>query len=615
MNVTFLISLLFMAYCKLCHASQTLSSEQSTALNAFFRFYIKDSEGGYVLYDAKPISIEGIRQYNILSPETNSHKRTVVLKEGIRTWNQLEAKSKKIIIHSYHKNDLSVTDCKHVLFINKHLLQNSIRKNLPLFQYVLGPKVTPKGFLEALISPNHTFHELLKNDQVLIGIILGFGTENSIHCGRTEKIDSAIFSYSDRIPFQSKLRDLPELYQNFEQLLLFEAPLPSDEPQAYHVLEPSFGFKSIQEEYTALESECAVSSEILTTKTPNYIFGCLPKRKETQKLLKTLESSQEKSAKLLESPTFLADVLKLITGKDYIIEHPFERLPISTKEIQQIDRIAAKEIWIALSQTPPLYNTTFLDAFDNPKEIIVQDQDGYLSIDYTTALHEAQRNLQEANKEFKKIASEKDWTSIVPQKLCYRKLEAGSGKQLEDETTISLNYKVFDPHGSNLTEYFCSVCPTRIDLSTTIPGFAHGIKGMRIGETREILIHPSLAYGATTKLERCIYLRAIVTLTGIEDKPKKSYPLLVGLELSFLLDPAFEKECETKFKNKVYFDVDRLVTYLSKSDVININAVRKHLRELKNGDGLTKGTHNIMTPDEEIAINRVHWNIYFGTKN
>ena len=53
-----------------------------------------------------------------------------------------------------------------------------VKSNLPLFQYILGPEVTPEKLLTKLTDPNESFHNVLNENKTLIGILLGFGTHN-----------------------------------------------------------------------------------------------------------------------------------------------------------------------------------------------------------------------------------------------------------------------------------------------------------------------------------------------------------------------------------------------------------------------------------------------------
>ena len=92
-----------------------------------------------------------------------------------------------------------------------------VHENLILFQYVLGPDVTPDGLLEYLIDPSKN---ILK-DYTLAGIILGFGVQNSLYYRRLELIQKGLWS-KEKAPFKAKYErlNIPDsfngLYMGFD---------------------------------------------------------------------------------------------------------------------------------------------------------------------------------------------------------------------------------------------------------------------------------------------------------------------------------------------------------------------------------------------------------------
>ena len=57
--------------------------------------------------------------------------------------------------------------------------------------YVYGPQISAKK-LRALESTNEDFFSFMRNDKVLIGILLGFGLENALYVSRAEQIQESI---------------------------------------------------------------------------------------------------------------------------------------------------------------------------------------------------------------------------------------------------------------------------------------------------------------------------------------------------------------------------------------------------------------------------------------
>ena len=85
----------------------------------------------------------------------------------------------------------------------------------------------------------------------------------------------------------------------------------------------------------------------------------------------------------------------------------------------------------------------------------------------------------------------------------------------------------------------------------------------------KISIHPTLAYGIHTTLDKAIYLRASVTLKEISDAPKKEFPILTPLDLSLLQDSGFEEECQRKYDLLAKYKGWHLRNHFSKFSHIN----------------------------------------------
>lgn len=94
---------------------------------------------------------------------------------------------------------------------------------------------------------------------------------------------------------------------------------------------------------------------------------------------------------------------------------------------------------------------------------------------------------------------------------------------------------------------------TWLDLAETIPGFAHGLQGMREGEKRHIFIHPALAYGALTTLPSCIGIIAKVELYEIDEKSSKPLPLLKAMDLNWVQNPSLLSSIEESIQQLPQF--------------------------------------------------------------
>ena len=589
-----------------CHALEKLSGKDAAVLDTFFRTLTKQSEAGYVLHGKKPVCSHGFLKKDVLAPETDLHVSSVALKEGAQVWEKLKLPQENIIVHIYDWNSHDIVDeYVHMLVINKKLFLETVQKNLSLFQYVLGPKVTPENLLKAITSPHNTFATVLKTDKVLIGILLGFGAENSIYHSRLENIEEACVHSPDIPPFQCRLNLISELKDMYSDILLFTQSGRWCHAVSDNTLIPSFGFNTIQEEFCTLGNEIESFSETLNNSDPPFCFGRVKNRAETQQFIKELELTQLKIRELTKSPTFLSEVLREITGAEWAVDFSQEtRLAIDEAASDQVNAICARNIWVNILDQGTDYINFFLDGFLHYQNMGPFDHIAYYPEEYKQSLMQARKNLKDADRFFNTLSINQTINCVSPFKLYYKKLNQGSGKSLEDQTLITVDYQIFDPHDQCLTK---SQVNARIDLAETIPAFAHGVKGMSLGEKREIYIHPALAYGVHTLLEKGIYLRALVTLKEIHDNKKQALPELISMDLSFIHDPNFEVFHAKQFQALAQFEGARMGEYFAKEKSINIEKVYDYLKQLQKKT--TPFTQ--LNDQEEHILNRLHWNLYF----
>lgn len=581
-HLFFLLYTFFMplAYCGQ-EDSHRLNEEETAVLEKFFQILSEDSELGYVLYDKKPVCIHGFFHKDPFIVGTPTHKQSVALREGARIWRQLATEHADIIIHICDKEDPLIPGYIHVLAINIPLFHAAVNENLPLFQYVLGPATNSRDLLDALLSNSYGFHSLMKEDKVLIGKILGFGIQNSLYVSRMENIQDAF--EKDTPPFLHS----EFLIQQYEH--------------EYLPCAPSFGFRSISQELNDFQKKITVSSEKLTYNNPEFIFGWLKDSKEEQKFVADLEKTQHEIQKLILSPRFLEDILQKLTGKKLPLNNT-RKYQFQVKQ-EDINKIIAKGIWESLQDYDFEYLSYFIDSFDqvdSPSNAI--DRRAWFS-NYRRELLEGKQNLEIANYFFEQLENDNSFQSIAPKKLYYKTITSGTNVSRCNTRFVSLNYSIFSPDGHCLI----SQNNVLINLQNTISGFANGIKGMSIGETREIFIHPSVAYGFDTSLEKCSYLRVVATLLEMHSN-NDPIPPVDSIDLSFLMDNDTLVKREENYKIALKEKGIQIAQHLKKCPAINLSIVKNYLIQFFNNKA-----YLVTTQPEQDIINQVHWNIYYGS--
>lgn len=565
-----------------CYAqnNQILTIEQSVVLDSFFRVLSDESEAGYVFFGKKPVCIHGFFCRDPFVVNSSIHKQAVTLKEGARIWKNLAIKNSDIIIHICDKEEPNIPGYFHVLVINVPLFHRVINENISLFQYVLGPEITSNALLKALTSNEQTFHSLLKDDKVLVGVLLGFDLRNSLYVSRIENI------------YESIEKDIPP-FANSKLLI-------QENNQEYLPFKPTFGFKSIKEELDNFEEKITLSSEKLRTQNPEFIFGWLKDFKKTEKFISELEETQNKIRTFLSSRTFLEEVLEKLTEKKYLL-HTHNGFQFAL-ENQDVNRAVAKGLWLTIQDYDFEYLPYFIEGLkkaesQNPKT----DRLAWFP-EYRKEFLEGKENLEKADIFFQSLAKDENFHSILPGKLYYKTLKAVDGNMAGNDSLISLSCTVFSPLGHCLA-YQDKVL---FNLNNTVSGFAHGIKGMKIGETRELFIHPCLAYGFDTSLEKCIYLRVIVTLLAIPGNSENvQNPFCI--DLSFLRDPVTLSKRNESYKMALIEKGSNIANHLKKSKEIDLILITNYLNQFYTN----MSSPQPLNQAEQELINQVHWNIYW----
>ena len=265
---------------------EQIKLENSEILEKFCEALFVRSEGGYVFFGKKPVSIIGYNLEDHFFKENTLHRDAVFIKEGISLLGQIVKMNDDTLIVSYDGEDSLVKNCVHVLVINKPLLIDTIKKNLSLFQYVLGPDFTPEGFFDQISNPKNRFHTILKNDKVLIGIILGFGTQNALYVSRAELIEDAL--WKEQLPLKSKFSSIQGARKEFLKRLFLKL---ESEPEKVSI-KPSFGHVSLDSELAQLCKKIEICSKKLAQNQPPFMFGRI--HEDTEIDVVELEKTQEK---------------------------------------------------------------------------------------------------------------------------------------------------------------------------------------------------------------------------------------------------------------------------------------------------------------------------------
>lgn len=553
-----------------CHAKSICidSAQDYTILDQFFKMTFLSEEYGYVLEGSKPISIRNFLSLDSfpiskdLKHNEDEFNKAILVREAIPIWNKFCAQQKNFVLKVVALNNQGspfLTPLE-IAFINTSKLHQVIEKNIDLFRYILGPTNTIQDIVNSITYTNQPLINILNHDLTLVGIVLGFGSHNSIVGGRHESICALSIS-KEHPPFapQSYLMQStsehsldflsPKRYGTYYLELAggndinFRVDLPRLRPQSR--------FINLADEVRSIDKLEEPIPDFLWQE-PKFVFGAFKGGPSNQPFFNQLHKTQKKIRTLLENPHFLEFVLEKINK-----EPPVIRVKKTTFNNESSKSFSlSQDIWLEI-----LHNvanrfinkelkSAFIKAFNHPdnsylKPPVIMG----VSKPVLEGLKKAQSNLLKADLLFDKLIHDTSLKQLVSKQLYFKTILPGNEKKLGKENRVRIGYVIEDTEGNILFANHDSW----VHLSETIPGFAHGLQGMHVQEKRILYIHPTLAYGALTTLPPCSPLTIKVQLLDIDSQTSTTLPPLTPLDLSWVQDSSYYKALEESLVQQPYF--------------------------------------------------------------
>lgn len=538
MKKHWLFFLIVMVQLRALQASQFENRSEYEALDRFFKMGIEEEGYGYVLEGVKPIAV---RTFYALSqfPFTKNLKyaereftNTLLLLDALPVWNKFCSQQKHFALKAvpFAPNSPSL----EVQFINIPKLKEIIETNIDLFRYVLGPNLKSDQLVGQIAFSPASLKDILHDDRVLEGILLGFGTYNSLIGGRLDTIDG--FSLTkDFPPFLPKCQptDHPK-----ELGLYYLEHAGGDDSSFRHELQQSQNFSIVREELEAMSEPLPPS----LTEKPVFIFGPFKGGSSNQPLFSRLQQAQKQTKALLKKKNLLDRVLKKIGIKKIRLQNTPS--PPKSQEWRQLLQSISGRFKDHKKQE------AFIEAFRHPSgssrmppEIISASEAMF------DGIQKALKNLRQAETDFDTLSKDESLQAIVPRRLYFKNTQTSSENPIGKADRLRMNYVIKDFDGNILFANH----DLWLSLSQTIPGFAHGVQGMRVGEKRTIFVHPVFAYGALTTLPPCKGLIIEVHVLDADTSTQANLSTLIPLDLSWIQDPHLSESIQKSLEQQPRF--------------------------------------------------------------
>jgi FKBP-type peptidyl-prolyl cis-trans isomerase len=531
--------------------TQTLSDEQRTLLDRFLRTLVK-SFSGYVLYGDKPMCIETCPLWQDSDVWDGISEQESIYRKGMELWQDLKI---SLTDKEYFFTIFDVDyGCRHLVCIHREAFLQAVNENLSLFQYVLGPTLTAESLLQELIEAKDQFYNVLKADNVLLGILLGYGKQNALLVARKEYLSDAFaIDRKEDFPFLAKA------------LRMHNHRLPKAQQKR-----PSLGFASLAEESIALKKRTSISRRLKpfdTYKIPH--FGCESNSEESKKLLMTYEQNRTKLIQSLEKDDFLEKtLLKLFTTTSQTLAIPVIPkqqplcLPKNKEElVSKLVQIIHQGIKAKKNFQEDLVRAFFegVTASENNEQPLEATQEVERSVEpyLMEKILQRSENLTEADTYFDELSSRQDVISLIPRRIYYKIVQSGNGASVPLKVNhISFHYS-FSIIENNERVVLDTGTVKEENIEHFIPGIVHALIGMKCGEEREFFIHPEYGYGETSYLPPNVTIIAKIQVINFEEGDREVVFLsphhLERVDRAKILAD-YEKSCREQFyANGVHF--------------------------------------------------------------
>lgn len=459
-----------------------LPPEQRKLLTDFLRETVQ-SYSGFTLYGDKPMALEGYAIYPFGASFT-PFPGTISKVKGIELWKDLNVPShnKEYLFVIFHDNNYC-----HMVSINRRAFLKVVNENISLFRYILGPHLTAENLLQNLIDAGNDFYNVLKDDNTLLGILLGYGTQNSINHSRDEIVtDANSFTRTDKFPFLS------------QTMLMKCHQLPKSAKNG-----PSLGFHTLAQEHEVFKESTKVSRDLRPfEKCSIPYFSCDPNSKETQDLLATYEQNRQEVIRSLSGDDFLERTLrKLFTttsGKVEVAQMPEQRDLFLQSDPEEMISTLTRWIhtlikWEGQESLSKAYLQGVIDREENKQTTSSSAYPQPMMLWQTERDFRCAKNLAKADAFFRRLAANPDFKTLIPNQVLYKTVSEGTKRPLSSKAkNVSFHYS-FRFQGEKKFRDYGTVKQER--LEHFIPGIATVLLDMKQGEERLVLIHPTYGYG------------------------------------------------------------------------------------------------------------------------
>lgn len=168
------------------------SQNEKENFEFIFNYLFKFETFSYTLLSDKPISFAELNKAKTDHLNLFGYAALFSYNKPInflqKKWIYWKNKSEKLNLTNYYLFDKESEYFTTVILINKLAFSKTFKENENLFRIVLGGDITEEKVLSKILSDRYSLKQAVNNHEGLFGILLGFGTNNSLLFHEKQKL-------------------------------------------------------------------------------------------------------------------------------------------------------------------------------------------------------------------------------------------------------------------------------------------------------------------------------------------------------------------------------------------------------------------------------------------
>jgi hypothetical protein len=274
--------------------AEKIGSQDEVDVGYFSMLFLKEGFG-YTLIGARPMAIA----YRKIEPTSFQQEHSKII-----------SNSENFLFKECASDHLS----RMIYLIHKPEFVETFNENIDVFRASLGPHITAKKLLDEIATSQKDVFSILHFDEALLGILLGYGRENSLLYRRWMEISSSTETFLRRVFSPGCMQPASILWC-----------LGNKQPLSLNEITPAPGYHSLKEEQEWLRAHFDLSAmKQLERGNCFLITACIFRAKQSAETTQLVEKYTR--CRQILSDLFYDQNVVDVVPRELTSEHPINWL-------------------------------------------------------------------------------------------------------------------------------------------------------------------------------------------------------------------------------------------------------------------------------------------------